>query len=610
MRINREETAGTPQNDGSQPERQVYHAGQNTGASQGRQVPFASSRKSRAGSHRAAPSPAAPSHETTDDSRQSTPTQDQKAAAAAREAKIREALSQLTPEQLEKLRQLAAYRAAQAAKAKQATPQSEPQAASEPAPQAAPEPQAQPAPELKEQPAPQPEAAARPQPKPAPKPQPETTVKPKARPIPEPEPEDIPKPEDFPTREPAAPHYEEPSEQPAEPEVPQETLPQSEEPEEEERPKKRFPVGCLVIVILLALVAFGAWKVTQFYGEVDGDRELGESKTITIEQGSTVADITNVLKENGIIEYDWLFKLYAKYSGKANELQYGDFELRSGMPYNDILHELTYQKVKRKTVQITFPEGSTAVAIAQKMEDSGLCSVDDFLACANGDDGSDFSQYRFWTEIPDSPGRLMKCEGYLFPDTYEFYQDDTVYNYVNTFYKEFDAKTSGLWDTINEKGTSMNDVIILASFIQEEAGLPEEDAKVSACFHNRLESTDPEWADHKLESNASSYIMQDSDNNYLWNSPTAEYYGWPEAGAIPEDVLNAYDTYRISGLPAGAISNPGYAAIDAALNPDEEFMAEGYYFFVTGNPNGDYPGQYFYAKTADEHLANCAKAGW
>lgn len=140
--------------------------------------------------------------------------------------------------------------------------------------------------------------------------------------------------------------------------------------------------------------------------------------------------------------------------------------------------------------------------------------------------------------------------------------------------------------------------------------MPEEDYKVSACFHNRLESDDPLWAEHKLESNASSDIMQDGDNNYLWNSPMAEYMGWPEAGAIPEEVLAAYDTYRISGLPAGAISNPGIDAINAALNPDEEFMAEGYYFFVTGHPGTEYEGQYFYAKTADEHYQNCVTAGW
>ena len=134
--------------------------------------------------------------------------------------------------------------------------------------------------------------------------------------------------------------------------------------------------------------------------------------------------------------------------------------------------------------------------------------------------------------------------------------------------------------------------------------------KVSACFHNRLESDDPQWAEHKLESNACSYIMRDSENNYLWNSPTAQYYGWPDQGAIPEDVLALYDTYSISGLPAGPISNPGYAAIEAALNPDQEYIDEGYYFFVTGHPGTDVAGQYFYAKTADEHYQNCVKAGW
>ena len=235
--------------------------------------------------------------------------------------------------------------------------------------------------------------------------------------------------------------------------------------------------------------------------------------------------------------------------------------------------------------------------------------VDTFLSCANGTDGSDWSQYDFWNAIPDN-GRLMKCEGYLFPDTYNLYADESVYYYVNQLYGEFDAKTADLADTIAAKGTSLDDVVKLASFIQEEAGLASEDPKVSACFHNRLESSDPQWAEHKLESNASSYIMQDRENNYLWNSPTAEYFGWPEQGAIPEDVLALYDTYAISGLPAGPISCPGYAAIEAALNPDQQYLDEGYYFFVTGHPDTDVAGQYFYAKTADEHYQNCVKAGW
>ena len=380
--------------------------------------------------------------------------------------------------------------------------------------------------------------------------------------------------------------------------------------EKHQKKKKGSALKILLVVLLLLVLTVGAAGVFA-YNEINGNGgKPGAEVTVSIPQGSGVAAIAKELKEAGVIRSAYLFRWYVGQKGAASKLQYGDFTLRSGMDYNTILKTLSVQQVKRKTITITFPEGYTAVAIAQKMEENGLCSVDDFLACANGEDGSDFSQYDFWNAIPDTEGRLMKCEGYLFPDTYEFFTDDSVYNYVNTFYKEFDAKTSDLWDTINEKGTTMNDVVILASFIQEEAGMPAEDAKVSACFHNRLESDDPQWAEHKLESNASSYIMNDSDNNYLWNSPTAAYYGWPEQGAVPDDVLAHYDTYRISGLPAGAITNPGIDAIAAALNPDQEYLDEGYYFFVTGNPNGDHPGEYFYAKTADEHHQNCIIAGW
>lgn len=386
---------------------------------------------------------------------------------------------------------------------------------------------------------------------------------------------------------------------------------EEEDEEEGDAPRRRFPVALIVLLLFLALVAFGAVQVFNLYSELDGRTEQGAEQVFTVQQGSSVTAIATQLEEQGIIDHDWLFKLYAKYSGRASNLQYGDFQLRPGMSYNDILAALSIQQVRRQTVTVTIPEGTTAVAIAQIFVNNGLAgSVEEFLACANGEDGSDFSQYAFWNQIPDNDGRLLKCEGYLFPDTYEFYADATVYDVVNTLYKEFDKKTAGLMDSLDEKGMTLDEVVILASFIQEEAGLASEDYKVSAVFHNRLESDDPNWIEHKLESNASSYIMNDSDNNYLWNSPIAEYLGWVESGAIPEEVLAAYDTYRIGGLPAGAISNPGFAALDAALNPDQSFMEEGYYFFVTGSPTSEHPGEYFYAKTANEHYQNCVVAGW
>ena len=390
----------------------------------------------------------------------------------------------------------------------------------------------------------------------------------------------------------------------------------------DERPRRRFPVGLVIVLVFAVLVAVGGWKGMQLYGELagSGDSVMGEAVTVEVAEGANASSIADQLEENGVIQNGWLFKLYARYSGKASDLQPGPVELRAGMSYNEILDAISEQRVFRNTTTVTFPEGSTAVAIAQLMVDNSLVdSVDQFLACANGEsytekDGSqaqaDFSDYTFWAQMPDNPGRLFKCEGYLFPDTYEFFDDDTVENYVRTFYNQFALETEGLQELVDADPddciNSLDDAVILGSFIQEEAGMAAEDYKVSACFHNRLES-----AGMPLQSNASCDIMQENDNNYLWNSPMAEYMGWVEAGTIPEEVLAAYDTYdHVTGLTAGAISNPGIDAIQAALQPDQEYISEGYLYFVTGNPEGDYPGQYFYAKTLEEHNANVTMAGW
>ena len=191
----------------------------------------------------------------------------------------------------------------------------------------------------------------------------------------------------------------------------------------------------------------------------------------------------------------------------------------------------------------------------------------------------------------------MRCEGYLYPETYEFYKDDTVYNYVDTFYSHFNSKvTDDLYTRMDELGMSLHDTIVLASFVQEEAG-NEENAHVSAVFHNRLAPGSPY---PRLESNASSYVQDPDDNNYIYNWIAPYYGGWDN---IPAEIYNAYNTYEISGLPAGAISNPGYDAIYAALYPEEPDANGPYYFFVT-----DKTGRYYYGRTVEEHNQNCSKA--
>ena len=350
----------------------------------------------------------------------------------------------------------------------------------------------------------------------------------------------------------------------------------------------------LVLVILLAVLAGGAFLLAK--REIDGSAQQGSEVTVTIQQGSGVATIAKELQKAGVIKIPQLFRWYVGNQGAVAKLQYGEFTLASGMSYDAIIEALS-EYAKAESVRLTFPEGTTAIAIAQKMEDAGLCTAEEFLKEANT---GDFSEYKFWQYVPDdkdAPDRFMKCEGYLFPDTYEFLVDDTVHNYVATFYAHFDKQfTDAMYKELDSQDLTLPEVITLASFVQEEAG-NDQDANVAQVFRNRLAEGSPY---PKLQSNTSSYVQSDEDNNYLWNWVAPYYGGWDK---IPENIRNAYDTYTCEGLPAGPISNPGLAAIQAALDPRCDEEVKDCYFFVT-----DLSGRYYYAKTYAEHQANCQKA--
>ena len=348
-----------------------------------------------------------------------------------------------------------------------------------------------------------------------------------------------------------------------------------------------------MLLVLVLAAAGGAFLLAK--REIDGGTRQ-DAVTVEIAQGSGVSTIARQLKEAGVIRFPQLFRWYVSRKDAAAKLQYGEFSLEPGSSYDALIEALS-EYAKAESVRLTFPEGTTAIAIAQKMEQAGLCTAKEFLEEANT---GDFSEYTFWQYVPDdtdAPDRFLNCEGYLFPDTYEFLADDTVHNYVATFYSHFDRQfTDAMYKELDQQGLSLSEVITLASFVQEEAG-NDQDNNVAQVFRNRLAEDSPY---PKLQSNTSSYVQSDADNNYLWNWVAPWYGGWEK---IPENIRNAYDTYTCTGLPAGPISNPGLAAIQAALDPQPDAEVQDCYFFVT-----DLSGQYYYARTYAEHQTNCQKA--
>ena len=359
--------------------------------------------------------------------------------------------------------------------------------------------------------------------------------------------------------------------------------------------KKGGAAKVFLILLLIVLLAAGAVFLLA-KREIDGTDAPGEAVMVKIEQGSGVSTIAQKLKDAGVIHSGQLFRWYVGREGAAAKLQYGEFSLEPGSSYDALIEALS-EYAKAESVRLTFPEGTTAIAIANMMEKAGLCTAEEFLEEANT---GDFSEYKFWKYVPDdedAPDRFLKCEGYLFPDTYEFLVEDTVHNYVATFYSHFDKQfTDEMYKELDQQDLSLSEVITLASFVQEEAG-NDQDSNVAQVFRNRLAEDSPY---PKLQSNTSSYVQSDEDNNYLWNWVAPYYGGWDK---IPDHIREAYDTYTCIGLPAGPISNPGLAAIQAALDPQPDDEVKDCYFFVT-----DLSGHYYYAHTYAEHQTNCAKA--
>lgn len=236
------------------------------------------------------------------------------------------------------------------------------------------------------------------------------------------------------------------------------------------------------------------------------------------------------------------------------------------------------------TVKVTIPEGYSAVQIAQKLEENEVCSAADFMAEVNKSEN--YSEtFSFLSQL-DTSDKAYALEGYIFPDTYEFYRGESASNALSRFLKNTDTKLTDEHKAQASKlGYTIDEVIILASIIQKEAGLKDEMRNVSAVFQNRLKS--PDYP--RLQSDVTiNYV-----NDYVYGSPY-----------LSEDTSKygeLYNTYKCKNLPAGAICNPGISAIESVLYPADT----NYFFFVTDSDNN-----YYYAETYKEHLKNCKICGY
>ena len=342
--------------------------------------------------------------------------------------------------------------------------------------------------------------------------------------------------------------------------------------------KRRPKTGLIILAALLAVLIIGVILVT---AEIGGGRKTGQSVSVNIEMGTGTPGIAAALKDAGLIHNELLFRLYSRQHGADGNYQYGNFNLEKGSSYAELIKVLTTTVAFRDTVTVTFPEGYNAFQMAKVVEEAGLCTYDEFIEAANSTD----YDFDFMSEISTDSRKMVVLDGFLFPDTYSFYTEDTARDIVNAMLKNFETKvlTEEHKAAISSSGYTLEQLVIFASIVQKESANVEEMYNVSSVFTNRMKA-DSDYPQ----------LQSCTTNNYIWDY-VEPYYN----DNVPQNILDAYDTYDKNGLPIGAIANPGIDAIEAALNPNDT----PYFFFVT-----DVEYTHYYASTYQQHLANIEKA--
>lgn len=371
---------------------------------------------------------------------------------------------------------------------------------------------------------------------------------------------------------------------------------------------KKLRIALRVLIVLVLLFAFAVAGVIFGYNyvisqeerfdalqeQIDNgtlviDKNTEGAVVLVVEMGDSTGDIADKLLEMGLINNTFVFSLMSKVNGFDGAYVAGTHYLIPGLSYDEIMYFLTLEPSQ---VTVTIPEGTTYVELKAILHEAGLNFDDaEFDECMNSPDL--FVDYDFISSIEIDPDRDYILAGYLYPDTYKFdvnASPETIIrkflnNMENKLYDEYYARAEQI-------GMSMDEVITLASIIQQESGKVSDMMYISAVFHNRLNS-------------------DDESMRYLGSSATINYLVELQGGTpsllhteAETSIDSPYNTYTNPGLPPGPICMPGLDAISAALYPEPNC---GYmYFCATGD------GGTAFAVTLAEHEENVAtySANW
>ena len=344
------------------------------------------------------------------------------------------------------------------------------------------------------------------------------------------------------------------------------------------KPKKslRHRLYRLLIILLIVLLLVGLGGI-RFTKHLEHAYQPNSTKIVDVEipSGSSTAEIADILTENEIIASPRNFRLVTKLTGDS-DYKAGTYKLSAAMSMNEI-RDILLKGESANTVKVQIPEGYTVVKIADELEKNGVCSAEEFLQETQTGE----FDYEFMAETLEGEKRL---EGFLYPDTYEFYENDDPHSVINKMLARFDQKFNAVVDAsqgseILEEYTTL-EIVTVASLIEKEAFHDEDRAPIASVIYNRLDEG------MKLQLN-----------------PTVEYVIGEIRDLTYDDLAidSPYNTYKYEGLPIGPIASPSQASLEAAINP-----ADTNYMFFVNTDKGDW--SMAFSETYEEFLKD--KAAW
>lgn len=328
----------------------------------------------------------------------------------------------------------------------------------------------------------------------------------------------------------------------------------------------------ICVVLVSCLLAELGWLAVN---EVCALNKEPLTAEVTIDEGDGLGAIAKKLKKAGIIDSKFLFKLYGLFSGTAKKVDAGVYKLDTGMDYHCLEQTMQTGTSAAATVTVTIPEGYTVQQIIELLAENKVSSVEKLTEAAKN---YVFEDYSFIDN--ENLGNISRLEGYLFPDTYEFYVKEEAVSALSRLLDNF-----YYWIFEDEEmvemmeGEDLKEIITVASLIEKETDGTDRET-IASVIYNRL--------NHSAET---AYLLQiDASLVYAAGREiTQDDY---------KNLDSPYNLYTHQGLPPTPIANPGLASIKAALNPEKT----NYYFYAL-DVNGEFgtPNRHVFSKTLADH---------